>query len=781
MADKRVAGGKQSIISGSSDLLLGTSIGRRLSRRILLLSIITVIVMLGTMYLGVENVLNTASRELLASRTEAEQLFSEFLQGIFQDLRVTRDALVVGGDPRALFRQALDRQIAYFDLRLIDERGQVLAGRRRSGTVPASVAVQPWLVEVSAGETYFGSINYEEYGVPIVTVAVPVEDEAGDFYASLVAQVDLTALWDILGGFQVGEEGYAYITNWNGRVILHPNLDLVQTKLFGQPSEDDLFSLPILQEIVTSDRAFYQGYQDEWVFASAAEISSGVTEWYIVIEQPIGELLRPLIGEAVILLVLFLGVVVGVSGIFNFTRRRIVQPLRILHENVLALGEGDLERRIPLETDDEFGVLATTLNTLASQLQEVINTLEHRIEERTRGLRAAADVSRATTTVLDPDELQRETVDLIRERFDLYYVGLFLVDETEEYAVLRAGTGEAGRRMLENAHRLRVGGATMIGQCVATGEGRIALDVGEEASRFDNPLLPETHSEMALPLQARGRVIGALSVQSKEIAAFDEADIAVMQTMADQVAGAIDNARLFTESQAALEEMEEIQRRYTEQAWGAFTRKRVVKGYEQTATGMRPLDEAAHQNEIQEVLSTLRSGEQSARLMVLGDDGERSSQVASKVLVPILQRERPIGVLGCEARAEGRRWSKDQVALVETIAEQFAIAAENLRLLDETQRRAAREQAVTEITAKIRAEVEIESMLQEALSELGRTLGADRGLAHLALGEESAPEPEEEETERPVSEPVSEEDGAGVQAQQDGNGNENGQDGDGYE
>jgi GAF domain-containing protein len=271
---------------------------------------------------------------------------------------------------------------------------------------------------------------------------------------------------------------------------------------------------------------------------------------------------------------------------------------------------------------------------------------------------------------------------------------------------------------------------------------------------------------MALPLQARGRVIGALSVQSKEVAAFDDADIAVMQTMADQVAVAIDNAQLFTESQAALEEMEAIQQRYTEQSWGAFTRKQIIKGYEQTSAGLKPLDEASHQDELQKVLSALRDEEESVRSVVLGDEEERAARTAAKILVPILQRERPIGVLGLEAQDDGRLWSRDQVALVESIAEQFAIAAENLRLLEETQRRAAREQAVTEVTANIRAEVEIESMLKEALSELGRVLGADRGLAHLALGQKIASEAESE-AEREV-------DSASVQAQKDGNG-------DGYE
>jgi GAF domain-containing protein len=140
-------------------------------------------------------------------------------------------------------------------------------------------------------------------------------------------------------------------------------------------------------------------------------------------------------------------------------------------------------------------------------------------------------------------------VNLIRDRFDFYYVGLFLLDETGRWAVLWAGTGQPGRQMLKQGHKLEVGGTSMVGWCTANAQARIALDVGEETVRFDNPLLPETRSEMALPLISRGRVIGALTVQSTEAQAFSEEDIAVLQTMADQIANAIENARLFEETQ----------------------------------------------------------------------------------------------------------------------------------------------------------------------------------------------------------------------------------------
>ena len=167
------------------------------------------------------------------------------------------------------------------------------------------------------------------------------------------------------------------------------------------------------------------------------------------------------------------------------------------------------------------------------------------LERRSTQLQTAAEVSRAASSILKVDELVKESVNLIRDHFDFYYVGLFLMDEGDEFAFLRAGSGEAGQAMLESGHKLEIGGESMIGQCVAHRQARIALDVGQEAVRFDNPLLPDTRSEMALPLTSRGEVLGALTVQSTKTAAFSEEDIAALQTMADQVANAIANARQF--------------------------------------------------------------------------------------------------------------------------------------------------------------------------------------------------------------------------------------------
>jgi PAS domain S-box-containing protein len=166
-------------------------------------------------------------------------------------------------------------------------------------------------------------------------------------------------------------------------------------------------------------------------------------------------------------------------------------------------------------------------------------------------LQAAADVSRAAGSVLNSDELILQTVNLVCDRFNFYYVGLFLLDEERQFAVLKAGTGEAGRQMVSQNHRLEVGETSMVGQCIAKRQAHVALDIGKEAIRFENPLLPDTHSELALPLISRGQVIGAVTVQSDRQSAFAEEDIIVLQTMADQIAVAIENARLFEQTQAS--------------------------------------------------------------------------------------------------------------------------------------------------------------------------------------------------------------------------------------
>jgi GAF domain-containing protein len=220
---------------------------------------------------------------------------------------------------------------------------------------------------------------------------------------------------------------------------------------------------------------------------------------------------------------------------------------------------------------------------LRGQISSVLQgaSLIEQAESRTLLIQTTAEVSQVANAILDPGELIQKIVDLIRERFDLYYVGLFLVDQAERlsggsdrWAYHQAGTGEPGQEMRRQGHRLKVGGNSMIGQSIATGKPCIAQDVAEAARRFSNPLLPETRSELALPLISRGQAVGALSIQSSRKAAFPQEAIAIFQTMANQLAHSIENAYLFEETQRAMEELKAVQRRYIRAGWSEYLDRR---------------------------------------------------------------------------------------------------------------------------------------------------------------------------------------------------------------
>ena len=377
---------------------------------------------------------------------------------------------------------------------------------------------------------------------------------------------------------------------------------------------------------------------------------------------------------------------------------------------------GDLSTSVQIESGDELGVLAKAFNAMASQLQALIGSLERRVSERTRDLElrsayleASAEVGRAVVSILDADKLIDQVVDLTCTRFGLYYVGLFLVDEMGEWAELRAGTGKAGRQMLSEEHRLKVGGRSMIGQCVARGEARIALDVGEEAVHFDNPLLPETRSEAALPLRSRGHVFGAITVQSAQPAAFDEDVITVLQTMADQVAVALDNARLFAEIEDALEAARRASGELSREAWEELLRRRRDLGFHSDERGVIRTEQIWRP----EMEQALRKRE-----VVVHDAEEGNRPLA----VPIRVRGEVIGVLDTYKPGQAGEWDEEEIGMLETLVEQLGVALEGARLFEDTQRRAARERVVSEVTDRMRETLDSDAVLKTAVEDIRQAL-----------------------------------------------------------
>ena len=368
---------------------------------------------------------------------------------------------------------------------------------------------------------------------------------------------------------------------------------------------------------------------------------------------------------------------------------------------------------------------ANELRASNKQLTDLRDVLELRVLERTSALEKRAtqlqtvsSVARTIAAVKDLDSLLPEITKLVSEQFGFYHAGIFLIDAANEYAILQAANSEGGMRMLNRQHQLRLDETSIVGYVTSRGEPRIALDVGTDAVFFNNPDLPETRSEMALPLQAGGRTIGALDVQSTETNAFSQEDINVLTTLADQVAIAIENARLFGESRSALSESQITIEKYVKQAWGSFAQQAKRTGFVFDGKQVLPLENGARREQIKAALKT-------GRLSL-----EKSS---STIAIPIKLRGQTIGVLDVRSKNGQRQWSQDEITMLEAAAERAALALENARLVDSAQRRAARERVIGEISSKIGAASNFDAILQTAVEELGRKIGG----AEVALEIES--------------------------------------------
>jgi GAF domain-containing protein len=330
------------------------------------------------------------------------------------------------------------------------------------------------------------------------------------------------------------------------------------------------------------------------------------------------------------------------------------------------------------------------------------------LERRSLQLVASAEVSRAATSILETDRLIRQVVELIRERFGLYYVGLFLVDAAGEWAVLQAGTGEAGQAMLARGHRIKIGEG-MIGWSIAHAQARVALEAGQDAVRLATAELPDTRSEAALPLRSRGQVIGALTVQSIQPGTFDQDMITALQTMTDQVAVALDNARLFTESRTTLETERRAYGEVGRQAWTELLRTRTDWGYRYVHKTIAPV-EGDWRTEMRQAART-------------GQIVQADSAGQPMLAIPLKVRGQVAGVLGFRKSESSETWTTETVTLLETLAEQLSLALERARLYQDTQHRAEYERLTGEVTARMRETLDVDTVLQTAIHEMHRILG----------------------------------------------------------
>ncbi|MBT3187488.1 MAG: GAF domain-containing protein [Anaerolineae bacterium] len=397
--------------------------------------------------------------------------------------------------------------------------------------------------------------------------------------------------------------------------------------------------------------------------------------------------------QAQSLVVAFLTILFGalLSALFA---RSVSAPLQELVQTFNKIEGGDLKQRASITTPDETGELTVYFNRMVSRLDELQDGLESQIAMRTEQLEATSEVGRAISSILDPDILINEVANLITERLGYYYAAIFLISPDGRWAELKSATGEAGKELQAKKHRLSIAGKSMVGSAINLREARIAHDVGLEAVRFDNPLLPDTRSEIALPLVVGGNVLGALDAQSTEANAFDENVTETLEAMANQVAIALQNAHTFQKSQQALKEIRASQKMQLSKAW---------------------TDTLDSQGDLEFLL------------------GEKSQLGDAALNVPLALRDQIIGEITLDS---GSDWSAEDQDWVESVATQAALALENARLLEESQQVALQERLVAEITSKIWSSNTTDGILKIALKELGSALGASEAIIELAIPED---------------------------------------------
>lgn len=396
-------------------------------------------------------------------------------------------------------------------------------------------------------------------------------------------------------------------------------------------------------------------------------------------------------------------------------------------------------------------------------------TLQRAFQRRAAQFEAIVEVGQNVSALLDVEMLQDKTVEDISLTFGFYYAGLFLLDEAGDWAILKAGSGEAGKRMVAEGHRLRRDETSMVGYATLHGQARIALDAGQEPNRFEHPYLPLTQSEIALPLITRGQVIGALDVQSQEQHAFSDDDIITLQLMANQLANAIENARLFETSQQSLHEANLLYQttqalmraRSEKELFALFVEKAADLGADSVSVSTFGGSSVERHIEVRAIWSRYETSTQPGDLYLMQDfpltplviqpellvihNTEADDQlteamrhmltgfdVRSLVIIPILQPG-PVGTVHITYKKETRTFSDSQIRLFESLVQQLSLIWQNLQLFTSIQKQFRREQIIRQVTGKIHASSGIDTILQTTVTELNKVFDVSGGVARLKV------------------------------------------------
>jgi GAF domain-containing protein/HAMP domain-containing protein len=685
------------------------------------------------------------------------------------------------------FRHLIEQRRTFQELFLMDPRGEVVMSTdiTQEGKI---YNTQTFFQEGTKGPFVSAPFYSVSAGQMTIIVTYPVLDNAGKLIGVLAGRTNMATLDQIMGqATGLGNTGQTYLVGLNKALLTEPRLPAPEPYIRTVGVERALY---YRDTRLASGSGLYVGYRGEPVI--------GIYRWLpglqivLLAERDQAEALAPTYASiAIIGAVALVAVVLAILASL-FLTRSIANPVTKLAATAGQIAAGNLELTAEVNQEDEIGALARAFNQMTRQLRNLIAGLEAQVAERTQELQqanyglqrravqfeASIQVGRAITSILNLDDLLTEIVNLIRDRFGFYHAGIFMLDESGEWAVLRQATGEAGQRMLARKHQLAVGGQSIVGWVTGNRQPRVVLNVGADTVHFKNPDLPHTRSEMALPLVVGDRLLGALDVQSTEESAFDQEDVAILSLMADQVAIAIDNALKFSQEVSILEATSPLYRASRSIALatslddvlkaivdhvGFYIDRCAINLFvyptseDEKTTWLEVLAAWDRAPDIPNVIGTRYplSPETLEIMLQRGMDplvandlraetgDERLPHAYRLVLaeylhlravsfLPLVAAGQVVGLLMVASR-QIHTWTEAELRTLRSLSTQVAGAVENARLFQQVRARAAREQTLNQMTARFARSLNVDSVLQNAVRELGQSLQVTEVAVHLAL------------------------------------------------
>jgi len=602
------------------------------------------------------------------------------------------------------------------------------------------------------GAVYIGSPEFDESTQTLGSIiAVPLYAHDSDSVVGILRSTyNVVPLLNALSVAEPGETGKVELY-LPGGMELKPGFD--------QPQPADELDFKTLNNVDYVELI----HNDISAFASAAPVTDITNDpliaslgWILVISQDQEEILAPVKTQEQLIQLLGLSIIAisgaAAAGLAYFLAR----PILRLTDTAQQVAGGNLAAQATTETNDEIGTLATVFNSMTNRLRQTIDTLEEQVTDRTRQLETVMVISQRLTGILDLNDLLRQVVIITKETFNYYHVHIYLLDEQRETLNLAEGYGEAGAEMKRHGHAIPLAAPkSLVARAAREGKVVTVENVRLDPAWLPNSLLPETYAEMAVPVMLGQEVVGVLDVQSEKVGGLTPEDETALQALANQVANAVHNARLFSKTQQALQEAQKLQRLYTGQAWQQFNSSRTTTDYEFRQSTLPPLQniltpeaQAALQNKctikIQDGTLGITDGQENTISptqpgIVEPSDGAPVITGAA-IATPLKLRDQIIGVLGVREEGSNRRWTEDEIILIEAVSEQMSLAIENARLFEEGQRSAWRDQVISESTAKVWSSSEIEEVMKAAVAQLGDKLRASEVVIRLGTEAELAQE-----------------------------------------